>query len=108
MVLGLDVMPLYSNHASGNIGFLKMKEFQCKQNKVVMRQEINRCEECKSDFFIGKSPMENLCPECSHVLYGSANCLHVFENNNCIKCGWNGKASKFIEKLLNNSPQHTK
>jgi len=43
--------------------------------------------------------MKSLCPECSHILYGYQNCEHIFENNRCKKCYWNGNYSTFIGKL---------
>ena len=30
---------------------------------------IKICDECRSDFFVKKSKMENLCPNCAHLLY---------------------------------------
>ena len=43
--------------------------------------------------------MSNLCPECSHILYGYKNCDHQFENERCIKCFWNGNVSNYIQSL---------
>jgi hypothetical protein len=42
--------------------------------------------------------MTNLCPECSHILYGYENCEHEFENGRCVKCFWNGNVSDYILK----------
>nr|WP_315167421.1 hypothetical protein [uncultured Flavobacterium sp.] len=41
--------------------------------------------------------MIDLCPDCTHKLYGYPNCEHEFENGKCIKCGWNGKTSKYLK-----------
>ncbi len=43
--------------------------------------------------------MENLCPECSNVLYEYQNCEHQFENKRCIKCYWNGKSTAYLDQL---------
>lgn len=64
-----------------------------------MEIEIKSCEECKSDYFSKSSEMLHLCPECSHILYGYENCNHVFQNNRCINCYWNGNTTKYLEKL---------
>jgi predicted RNA-binding Zn-ribbon protein involved in translation (DUF1610 family) len=62
-------------------------------------KEIKVCDECKSEYYARTSKMKNLCPECSHVLYGYKNCDHQFINGRCVKCFWNGSASEYIEKL---------
>ena len=59
------------------------------------------CDECGSDYLLRSSLMSNLCPECSHVLYGYENCVHQFENGRCIKCFWNGNV-RCIQKNLTN------
>ena len=64
-----------------------------------MEKEIAKCEECGSEYFAGSSLMKSICPECAHVLYGYTNCAHVFENGRCILCYWDGRRSKFTEKL---------
>lgn len=61
--------------------------------------EMKKCEECKSEYFSNTSQMKNLCPECSHILYGYENCVHLFQNNRCIHCYWNGNTTEYIEKL---------
>lgn len=60
------------------------------------------CEECKSLYYKTTSVMESLCPECSSILYGYDNCIHIFDNNRCIKCFWDGSKSEYIKKLLEN------
>lgn len=64
---------------------------------------IKKCDECGSEFYKDSSSMENLCPECSSILYGYENCKHEFENNRCVKCYWNGNSSSYIEKLKSES-----
>ena len=44
------------------------------------------CDECGSSFLRSSSKMSGLCPECSHILYGSPNCSHVFAKGKCEKC----------------------
>ncbi len=65
-----------------------------------MKREIKICNECNSEYYKDSSKMENLCPNCSFYLYGYENCKHQFENGRCIKCFWNGKYSKYIEKII--------
>ena len=43
--------------------------------------------------------MENLCPECAHILYGYENCKHEFINKHCKKCYWNGNFSDYTNQL---------
>lgn len=62
-------------------------------------QKINDtkiCDECESAYCQSASQMTNLCPECSHTLYGYDNCKHQFENGRCLKCFWNGNRSDYI------------
>lgn len=58
---------------------------------------IKICDECESQYFAERSKMNNLCPECSHWLYGYENCPHKFENGRCIYCYWNGNSSLFLK-----------
>ena len=55
------------------------------------------CDECGSGYFKDSSEMMSLCPECAHRLYGYTNCEHQLENNRCIKCGWNGRVSDYLQ-----------
>lgn len=64
-----------------------------------MKIEVKKCEECESEYFPNTSKMSHLCPECSHVLYNYENCKHVFQDNRCIKCFWNGNITDYIKKL---------
>lgn len=64
-----------------------------------MIQDENMCVECGSRFIREKSKMENLCPECSHYLYGYSKCSHVFKNGECMYCHWNGNESEYIKNL---------
>lgn len=66
-------------------------------------KNIKICDECQSRYKAETSKMENLCPECSHLLYGYENCRHQFENGKCIYCHWNGNRSEFVGKLKGNS-----
>ena len=59
------------------------------------------CDECQSLYFAATSKMDNLCPDCSHNIYGYTNCNHQFVNEVCSKCGWNGQSSKFVKTLIN-------
>ncbi len=34
------------------------------------KHKITICDECGSEFYKDSSSMENLCPECSNILYG--------------------------------------
>lgn len=65
------------------------------------KNAINVCDECGSEYFVQTSTMANLCPGCSHVLYGYPNCDHLFENGRCLKCFWNGNTSDQLKKLKN-------
>jgi predicted RNA-binding Zn-ribbon protein involved in translation (DUF1610 family) len=69
---------------------------------IMKKNKIRICDECKSEFNKDSSEMENLCPECSSILYGYQNCEHNFKGNRCEKCFWNGKSSEYIDKLRNN------
>jgi predicted RNA-binding Zn-ribbon protein involved in translation (DUF1610 family) len=64
-----------------------------------MKPFIKKCDECASDYYADQSQMAHICPECSHLLYGYPNCDHVFKDNRCIKCYWDGKTSAYIQNL---------
>jgi hypothetical protein len=65
-------------------------------------RSVKRCDECGSLFFPKTSRMDALCPECSHLLYGYAACLHTFVDGRCSKCHWDGSVSEFCKKLKGN------
>lgn len=65
----------------------------------IKQYTIKVCDECKSEFYKEISSMENLCPECSHVLYGYKNCQHDFIDQRCVKCYWNGNSSDYIDTI---------
>jgi predicted RNA-binding Zn-ribbon protein involved in translation (DUF1610 family) len=60
---------------------------------------LNICDECGSEYYKSTSKMTNLCPECSHFLYGYINCDHNFERGRCLKCFWDGSVSDYIKHL---------
>lgn len=60
---------------------------------------LNVCDECGSTYFLDTSKMANLCPECSHILYGYENCQHFFEDGKCVKCNWDGSTSHYLNNL---------
>lgn len=62
-------------------------------------RNIKTCDECKSEFYENSSLMQNLCPECSHIIYYYENCEHVFKNDRCVKCFWNGNSSDYLRNL---------
>ena len=68
-------------------------------NEDKLTKEIKVCDECKSEYYAGTSKMKNLCPECSHILYGYDNCDHQFSDGRCIKCFWNGSVSEYVKTL---------
>lgn len=47
---------------------------------------IKICDECESEYFSYTSKMAQLCPNCSHYLYGYENCIHNFVDGRCLKC----------------------
>lgn len=61
--------------------------------------KIETCDECKSELYKDSSLMQNLCPECSNILYGYKNCEHEFTNQRCIKCYWNGNSNDYLDKI---------
>ena len=64
--------------------------------------KLKICDECNSEYNKDFSKMENLCPECSSILYGYQNCEHKFKESRCEKCYWNGNSSDYIEKIKSN------
>lgn len=62
-------------------------------------QRIKVCDECGSDYFASASSMSQLCPECSHWLYGYPRCPHEFTEGRCSKCGWDGSVSDYVRGL---------
>jgi len=68
------------------------------ENKL-SNTNIKTCDECGSDYFSDTSQMTNLCPECSHILYGYESCGHQFEDGRCIKCFWNGNLSYIVKNI---------
>jgi predicted RNA-binding Zn-ribbon protein involved in translation (DUF1610 family) len=62
--------------------------------------ETKTCDECGSSYLAAASQMDALCPECAHHLYGYPNCEHVWVNDRCSKCGWDGSRSDYIRGLI--------
>ena len=56
-------------------------------------KQLNDCDECGSDYYVGSSEMASLCPECAHRLYECPACRHVFRNGRCELCHWDGSVS---------------
>lgn len=69
---------------------------------IVDKSEYAYCDECGSEFLRSCSKMAELCPECSHLLYGHPNCERIFKNGRCIYCYWDGSRSEYTGKLLKN------
>lgn len=65
-----------------------------------MNKKLKICIECESEYFADTSKMEELCPECSHILYDYENCNHIFKNGRCIYCYWNGNKSEFVKNFI--------
>ena len=63
-----------------------------------MNKKISKCSECESEYFVERSEMTGLCPECSHQLYEYKNCEHEFKDGRCIKCFWNGNKSEYLKR----------
>ncbi len=57
------------------------------------------CEECGSLYFGDSSRMMDMCPECSHLIYGYEPCVHVFVGKHCQKCYWDGSVSPYCQSL---------
>ena len=70
-------------------------------------REMLCCDECCGDYFAGSSQMLQLCPECAHYLYGYPLCNHLFVDQRCTKCGWNGSRSKYILELIETDRKHS-
>jgi predicted RNA-binding Zn-ribbon protein involved in translation (DUF1610 family) len=68
-------------------------------------QQSKSCDECGSPFFAAASKMHALCPECAHHLYGYPSCDHVWDNDHCTQCGWNGSRSKYVRGLIRKATQ---
>lgn len=62
--------------------------------------EINKCNECGSEYYVDSSPMKGLCPECASILYGYPKCNHIFKDGRCAICYWDGSKSEYIKKLI--------
>nr|SHO15798.1 Putative uncharacterized protein [Moritella viscosa]SHO15991.1 Putative uncharacterized protein [Moritella viscosa]SHO18939.1 Putative uncharacterized protein [Moritella viscosa] len=43
--------------------------------------------------------MASLCTECAYILYDYPKCDHNIDSGCCIKCGWDGSVSKYIQGL---------
>lgn len=64
------------------------------------------CAECGSSFFHDSSGYTSLCRECAHWIYGSPECVHEFQEQQCSKCGWDGSTSGFIQQLKDSDKQN--
>ena len=64
-----------------------------------MEKESRKCAECESDYYADSSQMMELCPECSHYLYGYPNCAHQMNNGRCVRCFWDGSSTAFIDGI---------
>ena len=60
-------------------------------------RQTRTCDECSSEYYVGRSEMASLCPECAHRLYGHPPCHHRFRDGRCEACYWDGSVSKFLE-----------
>ncbi|MFX9885224.1 hypothetical protein ABTP59_18740, partial [Acinetobacter baumannii] len=70
---------------------------------IFMLSGCEKCDECGSQYLKSKSSMASLCPECASIIYGYANCEHVFKEGRCIHCYWDGSTTTYIEDLKKNS-----
>jgi predicted RNA-binding Zn-ribbon protein involved in translation (DUF1610 family) len=59
----------------------------------------NNCNECGSTFIPTSSSMMSLCSECAYILYDYPKCEHKIASGYCIKCGWDGSVSKYVQGL---------
>ena len=61
--------------------------------------EIRCCDECGSNYLAATSLVAQLCPECAYWLYGYPRCPHEFNEDRCIRCGWDGSVSDYLRGL---------
>jgi len=57
------------------------------------------CDECGSTFIAKSSNMASLCAECAHIIYAYPKCEHQIRSGCCIKCGWDGSVSEYVQGL---------
>lgn len=85
---------------------LRLLTYGQRCRSIVLRkmenQTVKLCDECESFFFLETSQMAGLCPECSFLLYGYENCQHIFVEDRCSKCYWDGSLSEFCKSLKSN------
>jgi len=62
-----------------------------------MSTNYKTCDECGSTFIDHSSKMQAIFSECAHVLYGYPRCEHDFVSSKCVKCGWDGSVSDYVE-----------
>ncbi|WP_298514440.1 hypothetical protein [uncultured Kordia sp.] len=73
-----------------------------------MTKDITTCKECKSEYFTETSKKESLCTNCAHYLYGQKRCFHIFTNERCAKCYWNGTVSERIAAMIKRNKKKLK
>lgn len=61
--------------------------------------QTKTCDECESLYVAATSKMGNLCPECSHWLYGYEPCEHKIVDGRCQHCHWDQSVSDFVNGL---------
>ena len=66
---------------------------------MIDHDHIKCCDECGSKYVSSTSKMAQLCPECSHWLYGYPLCDHEFSEGSCKRCGWDGSVSAYVQTL---------
>ena len=71
-----------------------------------MNYTKQKCCECGSLYYKETSKMKELCPECSHHLYGYKKCDHKFKNGRCKYCYWDGSTTTFTKKITKNGKTH--
>ena len=64
-----------------------------------MDETHKTCDECGSTYVARTSQMTALCPECAHILYGYPPCNHIFAENRCTLCHWDGSVSDHVRGL---------